>query len=138
MASTDRYGVPELVDRYSEIATSYMRTTIHQAELERLRQRAKVSVPFALTSLRAMSVLYMSPLRRRWKDRLIEAWTTYGRVLGVPSHGRPVLDLPRQITPFRTCASRLCLCYGKRPAHPMRVCPGCWQTFYCSKKCQKE
>lgn len=38
----------------------------------------------------------------------------------------------------KACQSTYCLCFDRPSPHKMRVCKGCWQARYCSKKCQKE
>lgn len=45
---------------------------------------------------------------------------------------------PEESLDPKGCYSIRCLCFGSRPVHKMRVCKGCWNVRYCSKRCQKE
>ena len=75
------------------------------------------------------------------RDMMERAWIAHGRSLGL-SETATMNDVNEDSHPTtspylgKRCGYQRCLCHTQKPPHVMAICKGCWQTFYCSKKCQ--
>jgi hypothetical protein len=76
-------------------------------------------------------------------DELIYHWRKLGRLFRLSERSRAD---DKNLTAYvslrnkqRGCYWTECPCYGQEPVHgTRRVCQGCWQAFYCGKRCQKK
>lgn len=140
---TVSYVVPAVVTLLQhciKVAKQYKTTASYRCRFSRLVWRARVCVPSTIRALKQMPIPAEPQDARDLIAQCIQAWTDYALVLGVspsPSVGEdPVVSSETFLS--RTCALRTCLCHGKKSAHKMRLCAGCWEVFYCGEKCQTE
>ena len=83
-----------------------------------------------------------SPMREitNARDQMVTLWLSYGRRLGM-SESQAAWDAAAAAcgpgpTLLLKCGDETCLCHALKPGHPLKVCKGCWLTFYCSSRCQ--
>ncbi|GJE90269.1 zinc finger MYND domain-containing protein [Phanerochaete sordida] len=72
----------------------------------------------------------------QWCEPLA-VWRRLGRLMPPDARddGAHVIE-ERTTGVLERCQWRECACHVLRPAHPLKVCKGCWVVAYCSDKCQ--
>lgn len=65
-------------------------------------------------------------------DAMIQRWIALGTRLNISSGQKPD---PTDRRWGRSCHWHNCLCV-LGASHPLRVCKGCWESYYCSTFCQ--
>ncbi|KIP03440.1 hypothetical protein PHLGIDRAFT_239037 [Phlebiopsis gigantea 11061_1 CR5-6] len=70
-------------------------------------------------------------------EATIKAWLHLRLVLSaIEGPARtPEVDYP--FAPLERCRWAGCLCHVHKPAHPMKMCKGCWNVAYCGEKCRE-
>lgn len=73
------------------------------------------------------------------KIALRRSWSQYSRSLQLDDEALVIGSQAYLVgvPAWSTCAAKSCPCYRKKPCHRLRVCKGCWQTYYCGVRCQK-
>ena len=76
-----------------------------------------------------------SAFRDSWVAECRKGWQDIGRFLPLDLGGFRETD--QHLPMHKRCGYKSCLCNTFRPAHPLRVCQGCWSVAYCGPQCQK-
>lgn len=128
--------ISEVLQHCTQVAKQYKITPSYHRRFERLVRRARTCVPSTIHTLQEVPINTAPRKARALHAQLIQAWKDYALAVDISQSGSAYGTLPTST--FRTCGLRTCLCHGKKPAHSLRACAGCWEVFYCGSKCQTE
>ena len=110
--------------------------------------------------LSEVPLIHSSAVRRAWITTLgklrskgdarnandvISMWITLGRAHGLEETAEAewlasgaAKTSQQHACPWQQCGWTGCMCHEQQPLHKLSACTGCWETYYCGKKCQKK
>ena len=68
---------------------------------------------------------------------VVHEWLQFSYVLSQYSAPPPEDEPDYPFNSPTRCGWEKCLCYAHKPAHPMKLCKGCWDVAYCGDKCRE-
>ncbi|CAL1715262.1 unnamed protein product [Somion occarium] len=134
-AVSERWDV--IVDRITSIISVYRTICSRANNAYRMHLCALVgpSVTGLIAYLREQ--MFRVTDHKKLAQTALACWVSLGETLGITS--MPIDPPSSNYRPllWKSCHNLNCICHDVKACHPLKICKGCWQVYYCSEKCQK-
>lgn len=120
----------EILLRYVEIVENLRKNDPTNPGYEKIMFYARRSWPSAI---RAIKRHQRESPQDDLRKKVLQKWVMFGKRLSLTETDDFTSDDWGLQKP---CHWKGCLCLKLNSNHPMRVCKGCWNVYYCNTKCQ--